>query len=155
MSFLAPKSAILALKSAILALKSSISDKGLHTKAATAVAVQMHRLQQCAAHLAGKNAYICCATMPQHPFVASLLHFTAFASDGVSVPRNHAGGSQAQTGVKGKCKGRRNPSHPCRQPLPVFYANLPSPLYPTPKRLVAQTISPVLYARRCLVAQNI
>jgi len=80
------KSAILALKSAILALekrhfshRTRILEARTPHQSATAVAVRMHRSQQCAAPLAGKNADICCVPMPQ-PLLPSLLHFPAFAA---------------------------------------------------------------------------
>ena len=94
MSFGPPKSPILALKTpfwppkvVFLGQKSAISrpaqgfpGQGSHTKAATAVAVRMHRSQQCAAPLASKKPDICFAPMP------SVCPYRA---------RHHEGGYQA------------------------------------------------------------
>ena len=83
-----PESAILSLKSAILALKRGISHttQGIlspvfHTKAATAVAVRMHRSQQCAAPLAAKTQGFASPQCPNPAFVPSLQELcTAFAA---------------------------------------------------------------------------
>ena len=87
-AILAPKQCHFSLESVILALKRGISHttQGIlspifHTKAVTAVAVRMHRSQQCAAPLAAKTQAFASPQCPNPAFVSIFQQLcTAFAA---------------------------------------------------------------------------
>ena len=113
--------------------------QGFHTKAATAVAVRMHRSQQCAAQLASKKPDIFFAPMPQTPFVSSLYscaqRMPQLRRICVAPPsyraRHHEGGQKAWRLVTGK-SGVALGLSPSAQVLDPHYVCPPHPHYLCP-----------------------